>query len=239
MRPTIPVIGISTYSVHADWRTWRGDAALTPRTYLNCVVRAGGIPLLLPNVLAHEDAIGAMLDRVHGVVLIGGEDVCGVWSGREETDSQHAGHNDERDSFEVALARRSWERDIPRLGICRGAQVLNVSRGGTLIEDLPMAGASREHLIERGTFNLHEVDLSSGSRAERMYGTTTRVNSHHHQAVDRSGEGLTVTGRARDEVVEVIEGPERRFAIGVQWHPEESQDMIPFKELIEAAGALA
>ena len=236
---TIPVIGISTYSVHADWRAWKADAALTPRTYVNRVVHAGGIPLLFPNVVPQEDAINAMLDRVDGVVLIGGEDMCGVWSGREEADSQHAGHCDERDSFEVALARQAWERDVPLLGICRGAQVLNVSRGGTLIEDLPTAGASREHLIERGTFNLHEVDLSSGSLAEHMYGTTARVPSHHHQAVDRTGEGLTVTGRARDEVVEVIEGSERRFAIGVQWHPEEGEDMILFEELVNAAGVLA
>ena len=236
---TVPVIGISTYSVHADWRSWKGDAALTPRTYLNCVVRSGGIPLLLPNVVPQEDAIDALLCRVDGVVLIGGEDMCGVWSGREEAESQHASHCDERDSFEVTLARRAWERDVPLLGICRGAQVLNVSRGGTLIEDLPMAGASREHLTERGTFNLHEVDLSGGSLAERMYGTTARVPSHHHQAVDRVGEGLMVTGRARDEVVEVIEGSERRFAMGVQWHPEEGADMILFEELVKAAGVLA
>lgn len=228
------MVGISTYAVHADWRVWQGDSMLTPRPYVDCVAGAGAIPLLLACTADSHEMIDGMLARVDAVVLVGGEDVCGVFSGREEDERTHAAHSDERDAFELAVARRAWELDLPILGICRGAQVLNVSRGGTLHEDLPAIGASSEHLIERGTFNPHAVQFAGGSTAERLFGSASVVPSHHHQAIDRVGDGLTVTGRAGDDVVETVEGTSRRFAMGVQWHPEEGEDMTIFEALVES-----
>jgi gamma-glutamyl-gamma-aminobutyrate hydrolase PuuD len=234
-----PIVGISTYSVYADWGVWRDLASLTPRTYIDCVARAGGLPVQLPNAEIGLQHIDALLDRLDAVVLVGGEDMCGGWSGREEDPEQHAAHCELRDRFEVELARRAWQRDLPILGICRGAQALNVSRGGTLVEDLPTAGASSEHLIERGVFNSHEVRFERGTRIEVLYGTSAHVPSHHHQAIDRVGEGLRVTGRARDGVIEAVEGSDQRFALGVQWHPEEDEDIVLFDALVQAPGVAA
>jgi putative glutamine amidotransferase len=234
-----PVVGISTYSVHADWHVWEGDSMLTPKTYVDCVLRAGGVPVLLACTPDSPELIDEVVERVDAIVLVGGEDVCGVRSAREESEDAHAAHNDERDAFEIALARRAWDVDLPLLGICRGAQVLNVSRGGTLIEDLATSGASAEHLIERGTFNPHAVEFTPGSAAGRLFGSSSVVPSHHHQAIDQVGDDLTVTGRAGDEVVETVEGDSRRFTLGVQWHPEEGQDMTVFEALVDSTGVRA
>lgn len=234
-----PVIGMSTYAVYADWTAWADHAVLTPRSYVDCLLGAGGVPLLLPPIGPEAGVVDALLDRVDAIVLVGGEDVCGTWSGRTETDEQHAPHSDERDAFEIAIAQSAWERDMPLLGICRGSQVLNVALGGTLIEDLPTAGASREHLLDRGTFNDHKVEIEPGSLGARLYGLEADVPSHHHQAIDSVGEGLLVTGRAPDGVVEIVEAADRTFTLGVQWHPEEGEDMVLFEALVEACGARA
>ena len=228
-----PVVGITTYGVHADWTVWRDDSVLTPRTYVDAVLAAGGAPLLLP-CIAPEHVVDRYLDLLDAVMLIGGEDICGIHSGREESVEVHAAHSDVRDAFELALARGAWERDLPVLGICRGAQLLNVARGGTIIEDLPGAGASRDHLVERGVFNDHQVALLDGTLGASLLGSSTAVPSHHRQAVDRLGEGLLVSGRAEDGVVEAIEAEERRFVLGVQWHPEEGDDPTLFEALVEA-----
>lgn len=237
--PGAPVIGISTYSVHADWTAWAGQSALTPRTYVDCVFAAGGLPILLPSLPPEPTLLDRLIDQVDAVVLVGGEDVCGVWSGREEAAEVHATHSDERDAFEIALAKRVWERDVALLGICRGAQILNVSRGGTLIEDLPSSGASPEHLIEWGTFNPHPVDFEEGSLAAGMFGPCAEVPSHHHQAIDALGEDLVVTGRAADSVIESVEAPHKHFLLGVQWHPEEEEDITIFEALVEATAVRA
>jgi len=229
-----PLIGISSYSVHADWKVWSGESGLTPNTYIDCVLRSGGVPIMLPALPAEPALVERLVEPLDGIVLIGGEDVCGVLSGREETAETHAPHCEARDSFEIALARLAWDRDIPLLGICRGAQVLNVSRGGTLIEDLPSVGASEYHLIERGSFSPHPVEFEQETTVAGLFGPSTDILSHHHQAIDRLGEGLVVTGRAADGVIEAVEAPDRHFCVGVQWHPEEGEDMTIFEALVEA-----
>jgi len=234
-----PLIGISTYSVDADWKVWRGHSGLTPRTYTNCVLRCGAVPLLLPAVPAEPSLVERILEPLDGIVLIGGEDVCGVFSGREESEAVHAHHSEERDAFEIALAQSAWERDLPALGICRGAQVLNVARGGTLIEDLPTAGAADYHLLDRGSFNPHPVEFEQGTTVSGLFGPSTVVPSHHHQAIDELGEGLIVSGRAEDSVIESVEAPGKHFFVGVQWHPEEGEDMTIFEALVEATAVRA
>lgn len=207
---------------------------LTPRTYVDQVIAAGGLPLLLPPQIQQVDAIDRVVDMVDAVMLVGGEDLCARWSGRSETPDEHERHSDERDQFEISLAQAIWAADKPLLGICRGAQVLNVSRGGTLIEDLPSAGASDVHLLTRGTFNPHPVTYDERFLARGLYDPDGAVPSHHHQAIDVLGEGLVITGRAEDDVIEAVEGIDRRFVVGVQWHPEEGKDARLFEALVAA-----
>lgn len=232
-----PLVGISTYAVYADWQSWKGDSLLTPRTYVDKVVAAGGVPLLLPPQLADQKEVGRLVTILDALVLIGGEDVCGIWSSREETVEDHAHHNIERDTFEVALAQAAWAADLPMLGVCRGAQVLNVSRGGTLIEDLVTAGASDIHRKTRGLFHEHSVSYSDSIPLRGAYDPSALVPSHHHQAVDVLGQGLTVVGVAEDGVIEAVEAPDRHFIVGVQWHPEESSQDLLFPALVDAANA--
>jgi putative glutamine amidotransferase len=230
-----PLVAVSTYSVAADWVVWSASSSLTPNTYLDRLDRAGALPVMLPSLTAEPAVVDRLLDAVSAVVLIGGEDICGRAAGRDEAEADHAAHNPERDRFEIALAQRAWERDVPTLGICRGMQVLNVARGGTLIPDLPSVGASPDHRVEPGVFTDHPVAVEPDSRLWELFGEQATARSHHHQAIDRVGDGLRVTGRAPDAVVEAVEDPTRRFFLGVQWHPEESDDLTLFEALVEAA----
>ena len=130
----------------------------------------------------------------------------------------------ERDAFEIALVRAAIERDLPVLGICRGIQLINVACGGTLVQHLPDRLGHHEHRRVPGSFDgaEHDVILTEGSLAARVAGELAHATkSHHHQGVDRLGEGLVVSGvSALDGLVEAIELPGRRFVLGVQWHPE-------------------
>jgi putative glutamine amidotransferase len=218
-----PVIGICTSLEPARYGAWTELAALTPFAYVAAVQRAGGVALLLPpDATAAQDA-DVWLDRIDGLMLAGGADVDPATYGAEPH-PQTGGTVLERDEFELALARRAMERDLPLLGICRGMQVLNVARGGTLVQHLPDDVGHAGHRRNLGTFagNDHVVTLDEGSLAARAAGETDhRSASHHHHGVDRVGAGLVVTGRAaEDGVPEALEAPGHRFVLGVQWHPE-------------------
>jgi putative glutamine amidotransferase len=179
-----------------------------------------------------------LLDLVDGLILAGGRDIDPVAYGAE----RHALTDDprtERDAFEIALARRAMERDIPLLGICRGMQLMNVARGGTLVQDLPEHVGHEDHRRSIGTFdgNDHPVHLAEGSVAARAAGEVRHGTlSHHHQGIDRVGAGLRISGWADDdELPEALEDPELRFALGVQWHPEADPDSRVVAALVEAA----
>ena len=141
--------------------------------------------------------------------------------------------------MEIALARRAMERDLPFLGVCRGMQVMNVALGGTLHQHLPDVVGHGEHRRVVGTFAGadHDVRLDAGSLAARSVGEEVHVTlSHHHQGVDELGRGLLVTGRTDlDELPEAIELPDRRFALGVQWHPEADERSRLIAALVEEA----
>jgi gamma-glutamyl-gamma-aminobutyrate hydrolase PuuD len=230
-----PLIGLTTYAEVADWANWPQPVVLTPANYVASIVSAGGSPVLLPPSSADDSNAAETVARLDGIVLIGGDDVCGERYGRREDPEEHRvqRHRPERDAFEISLAREAWKADTPLLAICRGAQVLNVALGGTLIPDLFAAGYAREHRIQRGVFTRHPVMLDGGSALGRRLGSHVDVPSHHHQAIDRLGEGLVATGWAEDGVIEAIEAPARTFMVGVQWHPEEGADMSVFEALIE------
>jgi putative glutamine amidotransferase len=208
--------------------------------YVRSVEKAGGLPLVLAPGRP-EDA-GALLDRLDALVLSGGADVDpGQYDEpRHETVTRVL---PERDQFELALCREALRRDLPILAICRGHQVLNVATGGTLVQDIPsqLPGAADHDPEKERWETAHEVLVLPGTRLREILGSErVAVNSFHHQAVKDLGAGLVLSARAADDgVVEGIEMPDRRFVLGVQWHPEAFWDHEPsdplFAALVRAA----
>lgn len=221
-----PVIGICSSLERARFGAWDEVAALLPRAYIDAVQRGGGLAVMLPPDAHAQSDPDEILDLLDGLVLAGGVDVDPASYGAQ-AGPHTVGSVPERDSFEVALTRRAVERDMPVLGICRGMQVLNVTRGGTLVQHVPDVVGNDEHRRNVGTFdgNDHPVRLTPGSLAARVAGEEHHIaRSHHHQAIDAVGEGLEVTGWAEgDELPEAVEMPAKRFVVGVQWHPEADQ----------------
>ena len=235
-----PVIGLCTALERARWSVWDQQAMLLPRSYVDAVQRAGGVALLLPPDPAAIDEPDVLLDLLDGLLLAGGADMDPASYGAEPHETT-IGTVPERDVFELALARRAMERDMPFLGICRGMQVMNVARGGTLNQHLPDDYGHEDHRRSLGSFDNadHDVRLAHDSLAarvarEELHGT----KSHHHPGVERVGEGLEVTGWATiDDLPEAIEVPGNRFALGVQWHPEADETSPLVTALVEEARA--
>ncbi|HTZ85161.1 MAG TPA: gamma-glutamyl-gamma-aminobutyrate hydrolase family protein [Solirubrobacteraceae bacterium] len=234
-----PVIGLCTALERAQWSVWDQEAVLLPRNYVDEVARAGGLPVLLPpdpqSVEEPEETI-ALLD---GLLLAGGADIDPASYGQEP----HAETQDsvpERDVFEIALTRAAIERDLPVLGICRGMQLINVALGGTLNQHLPEHLAHEEHRRVIGTFDGsdHDVEVLDGTLAAGVIGAGPHATkSHHHQGVERLGEGLRVSARSAlgDDLIEAVELPRRSFVLGVQWHPEADMSSPVIGGLVQAA----
>ena len=238
-----PVIGICTTLEKARWSVWELDAALLPMNYVQSVQRAGGMALMLPPDEQLVEDPAEVLALLDGLILAGGADIDPASYG-EAPDPHTVDTVPERDRFEIALARGAIERDLPLLGICRGMQLINVACGGTLIQHLPDRFGHGEHRRVVGTFDGsdHEVNLVAGSLAEAAAGQSTHTTkSHHHQGVDCLGAGLIVSGVSAfdDELAEAIEVPGRRFALGVQWHPEADEDSQVIAALVVAASRTA
>jgi putative glutamine amidotransferase len=205
--------------------------------YLASIEQAGA----RPRILEVTESPRKVLGEVDGVLLTGGGDVDPVFYGEDRhplTDDAEPG----RDEFEIDLARRAMSGNVPVLAICRGAQVLNVAAGGTLVQDIPSA-------VDRGLGHsitdpkdqpCHDIEIVTGTRLSAVLGArmdagcSCRVNSRHHQSVGRPGEGLIVSARAGDGVIEAIEKPDARFCIGVQWHPENFWQSGEFSPLFDA-----
>ena len=225
-----PIIGITAYLEQARWGVWHTDAVLLPRSYVDSVRNAGGIPVLLPPVGADTGVLSA----VDALVLAGGADV------EPERYGQRAGDKTvtrpERDAFEFVLANAALDRGLPVLGVCRGMQVLNVALGGSLTQHLPDRVGHTEHQPSPGVYGPGQVTLAAGSRVARILGTETKCQCYHHQAVDRLGDGLVASGWAADGTIEAVELPGEEFVVGVQWHPEQDvQEVRLFAALVEAA----
>ena len=233
-----PVIGICTPLETARWGAWNLDAFLLPRSYVDAVNRAGALALMLaPDPILVEEP-DELLDRIDGLMLAGGADIDPHAYGAEPH-PETIGSVPERDAFEIALVRRALERDLPLLGICRGMQIINVACGGTLHQHLPELFGHEEHRRVLGSFEGadHDVRLRPGSLAARAAGEQLHATkSHHHQGVDRVGDGLEVTGWALvDELPEALELPGNGFALGVQWHPEADETSRLIAALVEHA----
>ena len=233
-----PAIGLCAAVESARWGAWDEEAALLPRSYARAVQRAGGIALMLPPDPLLEQNPAEILDRLDGLVLTGGCDIDPGTYGEPAHESV-TGTSPERDRFELALARAALERDMPLLGICRGMQMLNVALGGGIEQHLPDVVGHEMHRHTPGVFADHHVRLEPGSLAARVVGRELEpVKSHHHQALDGLGDGLVVTGwSVEDGVVEAVEQPDRRFALGVLWHPEEDEASRVLHALVEEAKA--
>jgi putative glutamine amidotransferase len=188
--------------------------------YLRGLEAAGGLPVVMPPL--SDDAIEPLLDRFDGICLSGGPDLDPQGYGAEPHPELGPIEPD-LDRFELAVARRADAREMPILAICRGTQALNVVRGGALHQHLPEISAEishRQHTPGDQTSHPVEIDPESRLAATLGGGGEIDVNSFHHQAIDRLGEGLRVSARAPDGTVEAIEDPSRPFLIGVQWHAE-------------------
>jgi len=236
--PRRPVIGIVANLEQAQWSVWDQQAFLLPRSYVDAVHRAGGMALILPMDDVLVEAPDEVLDLLDALILAGGADIDPATYGA--TRHPKVVHTvPERDTFEIALTRRALERDMPFFGICRGMQLMNVAQGGTLHQHLPDTHGHHEHRRVLGTFDGadHDVRLSAGSLAARAAGEELHgTKSHHHQGVDRVGDGIEVTGwSAIDNLPEAIEMPGRRFALAVQWHPEVDETSRLIAALVEEA----
>jgi putative glutamine amidotransferase len=231
------IVGICAAVERVSWGVWDGyEVTLVPRAYVNAVQRAGGLALVLPPDPAAGEDPDLLLDRVDALLLAGGADIDPASYGAEPH-PETKGSWPDRDAFEIALARRALERDLPVLGICRGMQLLNVALGGSLDQHLPESIGNETHRTVGGTFSEHRVRLDPESLACSAAGIEGLVVfSHHHQGIAVLGEGLEVSGWSEDdELVEAIELPGRRFALGVVWHPEEDPESRLIGALVEAA----
>jgi gamma-glutamyl-gamma-aminobutyrate hydrolase PuuD len=234
----IPLIGISTYVVDARWGPWEQRAALVPEPYFELVAGAGGRPLLLPPTSTAPGGPSAGVAEViavlEGLVLTGGGDLDPRSYG-EEPGADLDGVDTNRDAGERALLRAALEADLPVLAICRGCQVLNVELGGTLHQHLPDVVGHTDHRQAPAVFGDVEVETDPGSLVARVFGDRPTVRCAHHQAIRDLGRGLVSTARTRDGVIEAVELLSARFALGVQWHPEEGGDRRPFDALVATA----
>jgi putative glutamine amidotransferase len=239
MSSTAPVIGICAVKERAQWAFWDQPAHLVADSYVGAVHDSGALAVLLA---VDTRAPEALLDRIDGLMVIGGADLDPAVYRRERSEATEATYRD-RDEFELALTRAALERGVPFLGICRGMQLLNVALGGTLNQNLVAEDGTNPHRRIVGTFDgtEHEIDLEPGSLVARATGEQVHeARCHHHQAIDRLGAGLVVTASARDGVPEAIEfEDEDRWVLGVQWHPEAGDKRQLFHAFADAALACA
>jgi putative glutamine amidotransferase len=232
-------VGICAAIERVRWDAWDEVVTMAPRSYSLAVQHSDALALMLVPDERGERSPHAFLDRIEALLLTGGRDIDPGFYGAAPADGDSGGWP-ERDAFEIALACRALEIGMPVLGICRGMQLVNVALGGTLIQHLPDVVGNDDHRHTPGAFGDHQVMLEPGSLAALAVGSErASVKSHHHQGVERLGEGLIATGwSVADQVIEAIELPrdQHPFALGVLWHPEEDEASRVIGSLVEAAG---
>lgn len=217
---------------------WDVDAVFLPAVYLDAVTRAGGIAMLLPPQPADDAAAGRVIAGIDGLIITGGRDIEPSVYGHDPHPATDTPARD-RDAWEFALLAAALRRHTPVLGICRGAQILNVALGGTLHQHLPDV-IGHNHKQGDAVFATSTVRTAAGTRLAAMVGESVAAQCYHHQAIDRLGEGLVVSATDDDGVIEAVEIPGRDFVVAVQWHPEETlEDVRILQGLVDAARAVA
>jgi putative glutamine amidotransferase len=234
-----PVIGLTTYLQQAQTGVWDVRASFLPAVYFDGVNRAGGIAVLLPPQPGDPSVADRVLDGLDGLIITGGRDVDPGTYGqpRHPATDEAVEANRQRDGFEFALVRSAIWRGIPVLGICRGAQVMNVALGGTLHQHLPDLLGHTHHQQGNAVFSTSSVHTRPGTRLASLIGETSDAQCYHHQAIDRLGEDLIVSAQDTDGVIEGIEIPGKNFVLAVQWHPEERLDDLRLFAGVVAAAA--
>jgi putative glutamine amidotransferase len=229
-----PLIGLSAYCEEARWGYWRSTAVLLPANYGEQVAAAGGVPVLLPPL----PGVAAAVDRLDGLLLTGGGDIDpGRYGARLHPRTIRV--SAPRDAAELELLDAAMSAGLPVLGVCRGMQLVNVARGGTLCQHL---ADDAGHTPVPGTFGSHPVRVAPGTRLAGILGANgagVDVPTAHHQAVDRLGEGLVATAWTEDGVIEAVEPSAGGdpFLLAVQWHPEAGTDPRVIEALVAAASA--
>ncbi len=228
-----PVVGISAYSTRAAWGVWDVEAVLVPRTYVDAVDRSGGLPVVLPPL---PGVIEAMLPRLDALMLAGGPDLE-PWRYGQEPGPQTQPPKPERDAAETRLLLGAVDDGLPVLGVCRGMQLLNVARGGTLHQHLPNVLGHEGHAPAPGVYGDHHVRVEPGTLLAKALGgrAEATVPAYHHQGVDRLGDRLVATAWSDDGLVEAVEDPGLPFCVAVQWHPEVGKDPAVFDAFVAAA----
>jgi putative glutamine amidotransferase len=230
-----PNIGITAATETVSYGVWSEvEAFMSPASYVRAVQRAGGRPIVLPPDPEDAEDPSGVLDLIDALILTGGAgDVNPALYGQERH-PETGPIQEERDAYELALARAVVKHEIPTLGICRGMEILNVAYGGSIEQHLPDVLGHEEHRHTPGTYADHQVRLEPGSLAARAAGAErTPVKSHHHQGIKEVGDGLRITGWAtEDEAVEALEDPRCQFVLGVLWHPEEDEESQLIKALV-------
>ncbi|WAP53430.1 gamma-glutamyl-gamma-aminobutyrate hydrolase family protein [Arthrobacter sp. ATA002] len=221
---------MTTYYQPAAWGVWEGPAALLPGTYVEAVAAAGGSPVLLPPVGTDV----RVLDGLDGLVTAGGTDVDPALYGHDPhplTLSQPL-----RDTHDLALTRAALDSELPLLAVCRGAQVLNVALGGTLIQHLPDIRAAATYQPSPGVFGEVRFSTAPDSIIGSLLGETAGAPCYHHQGIAELGHGLRVTAVAPEGTIEAIETAGPGWVLGVQFHPEQNPaDLRLFTGLVTEA----
>jgi putative glutamine amidotransferase len=232
-----PLIGLTSYRQRAQTGVWDVQASFLPAVYIDAVTNAGGIAVLLPPQPVDAGTAAEVVASLDGVIVTGGGDVAPERYGADRHEKTYPA-NELRDAWEDAILSAAIEQQVPFLGICRGLQVLNVNRGGTLLQHLPDVVGDDRYNAGGGKFSVNRAEVEGGRLAELLDGDSeVDVKSYHHQAVDRLGEGLRVSARTSDGTVYAVELPDVPFGVAVQWHPEEdaAEDARLFAGLVEAA----
>ena len=216
-----PIIGISSSVIVDEAGSFAGyKRAYVNKDYVDAVVRAGGVPLIIP-FSTDKEVIISQAQLIDGLILSGGHDINPYNYGQEP--SQKIGEIfPERDIYEMILLEESKKRDIPILGICRGFQLINVAAGGTLYQDLSLIPGNilKHNQVSNPTLKTHKIEIKENSFISSIFGKETMVNSFHHQAIDKVADDFIIVARASDGVVEAIEHKTYKFLVAVQWHPE-------------------
>lgn len=227
------MIGVTSYAERARWAAWDMPASVVPQRYLDKVLDAGAMPVILPAV---PDVAG-VLARLDGLMLVGGGDLDPMRYGAVPH-PKSTRVNLARDDAEMALLDEALQQRLPILGICRGLQLLNVALGGTLHQHVPDVVGHERHSGGDGIFKRHDVHLHPRCVLSRSLSRTTlEVSSLHHQAIDRLGTGLTPCAWSDDGLIEAVELEGHPFTVGVQWHPEADEEVGVFTALVAAAAA--
>ncbi len=215
-----PIIGILANLTEIEEESIQKEKAYVNNSYINAVKKSGGIPIIIP-VNTDEESIRVQIDLVNGIILPGGVDINPVLYKEEPTKEMGFFHPD-LDEFHLKAIKIALEKDIPVLAICRGIQVLNVALGGTLYQDIGhIKGSYIKHRQDTKLYaGSHMIKINCDSIICRVLGKEALVNSSHHQSIKRLGDCLVETAWSKDGVVEAVEMKNRKFVVGVQWHPE-------------------